>query len=68
MRTILKTIIKDNTHFYIKETIPALNKLLLKKVGYIIVTKVKFNNQKKVLSERKVVIKKSTILIGDRVS
>ena len=67
MRTLLKTTIRDNNAFYIKETITALNKLLLKKVNYIVVTRVRFNNQKVVLSEGKVVIKKSTILMGDRV-
>ena len=67
MRTVLKTTIKDNNSFYIKETVTVLHKLLLEKGNYIVVTKVRFNNHKVILSQRKILIKKSTILMGDRI-
>jgi len=67
MRTLIRTTIKNNDNFFVKESVSTLELLLAKKVNYIIVTKRKFNNQKLMLSERKILVKKTTITMVDRV-
>ena len=67
MRTVIRTNIKDNTFIYIKEKTKRTLELLVEKGNYILVTKIKYNNLKKVISEKKVILKKSTILMVDQV-
>lgn len=67
MRTLIRTTIKNNDNFFVKESVSTLELLLAKKGNYIIVTKRKFNNQKLMLSERKILVKKTTITMVDRV-
>lgn len=67
MRTLLRTTVKNNDTIFVKETVSALNILLSTKGNYVCVTRRRYNNQKIILSERKVILKKSTINMVDRV-
>lgn len=66
MKTLIRTTIKGNNVIYTKETLETLSDLLSAKGGYMIITKRRYNNQNKILSERKAILKKSTIVMIDK--
>lgn len=62
MRTLIKTTIKDNNNIYVKETLETIQKFLDDKKSYVYLTRRRYNADKKILSERKCLIKKSNII------